>query len=243
MQAARRWGRARPAVGADPRTDADPRAGADPRTDDGAHTPLHYPGTVSRTPVVVLISGTGSTLAALLEAGAHPDCPYEIVGVIADKEAAGLAHARAAGVPTAVVRLADHADRAAWDRALAEAVAGFSPRLVVLAGFMKLLGAPLLEAHPGRIINTHPALLPSFPGAHGVRDALAHGVKVTGATVIEVDAGVDTGRILAQVAVEVHEDDTEATLHERIKQAEQPLLVDVVRRLTAANRTEQEPIA
>ena len=153
--------------------------------------------------------------------------------MIADKDAPGLDHARRAGIPTTVVRLADHVDRAAWDQALADAVAEHRPQLVVLAGFMKLLGAPLLEAYPGRIINTHPALLPSFPGAHGVRDALAHGVKITGASVIEVDAGVDTGRILAQVPVEVRDDDTEATLHERIKAAEQPLLVDVVKRLSA----------
>ena len=156
-----------------------------------------------------------------------------MVGVIADKDAPGLDHARQAGIPTTVVRLADNGDRAAWDQALADAVAEHRPQLVVLAGFMKLLGAPLLEAYPGRIINTHPALLPSFPGAHGVRDALTHGVKITGASVIEVDAGVDTGRILAQVPVEVRDDDTEATLHERIKAAEQPLLVDVVKRLSA----------
>lgn len=196
-------------------------------------TQLDYPGQVSRTPVVVLISGTGSTLAALLQASRDTDCPYEVVGVIADKDAPGLDHARRAGIPTTVVRLADHVDRAAWDQALADAVVEHRPQLVVLAGFMKLLGAPLLEAYPGRIINTHPALLPSFPGAHGVRDALAHGVKITGASVIEVDAGVDTGRILAQVPVEVRDDDTEATLHERIKAAEQPLLVDVVKRLSA----------
>lgn len=209
--------------------------GRGPAPADGRAPPrsLDYAGAVSRTPVVVLISGTGSTLAALLEAARQAESPYEVVGVIADKDAAGLDHARTAGIPTTVVRLVDHPDRPAWDRALAGAVAAFDPELVVLAGFMKLLGAPLLEAYPGRIINTHPALLPSFPGAHGVRDALAHGVKITGASVIEVDAGVDTGRILAQVAVEVHDDDTEDTLHERIKQAEQPLLVDVVKRLTA----------
>lgn len=190
---------------------------------------------MSRSRVVVLISGTGSNLAALLEATASPNCPYEVVGVIADREASGLEHARSREIPTAVVRLADHADRESWDRALEDAVSVHVPQLVVLAGFMKLIGPPLLAAHGGRIINTHPALLPSFPGAHGVRDALAHGVKITGASVIEVDAGVDTGRILAQVAVEVRDDDTEATLHQRIKEAEQPLLVDVVRRLTAAH--------
>ncbi|MGY5766182.1 phosphoribosylglycinamide formyltransferase [Brachybacterium sp. DNPG3] len=188
---------------------------------------------MARTPVVVLISGTGSTLAALLAAAQEPESSYQVVGVVADREAVGLEHAKVLDIPTAVVPLRDHPDRAAWDRALADAVAAFSPDLVVLAGFMKLIGPPLLDAFGGRIVNTHPALLPSFPGAHGVRDALAHGVKITGASVIEVDAGVDTGRILAQVAVEVREDDTEDALHERIKAAEQPLLVDVVRRLTA----------
>lgn len=189
---------------------------------------------MTRTPLVVLISGTGSNLAALLRAAAEPGCPYVVTGVIADREASGLEHARAEGIPTEVVRLGDHADRAGWDRALAEAVSRREPELVVLAGFMKLVGPPLLEAFGGRIVNTHPALLPSFPGAHGVRDALAHGVKITGASVIEVDAGVDTGRILAQVAVEVLEEDTESTLHERIKAAEQPLLVEVVRSLCSA---------
>ncbi len=194
-----------------------------------------YAGAVTRLPVVVLISGTGSNLAALLAAERAEDCPYAVVAVLADRDATGLEHARAAGIPTEMVRLADHADRAAWDTALAEAVAAHRPQLVVLAGFMKLVGPPLLEAFGGRIINTHPALLPSFPGAHGVRDALAHGVRITGCSVIEVDAGVDTGRILAQAAVEVREDDTEATLHERIKAVEQPLLVDVVRRLAATS--------
>lgn len=188
---------------------------------------------MSRTPIVVLISGTGSNLAALLEASRQSDCPYEIVGVVADRRASGLQHADAAGIPHRVVRLGDHADRASWDEALAAAVDSFSPQLVVFAGFMKLIGAPMLERFGGRMINTHPALLPSFPGANGVRDALAHGVKITGASVIEIDAGVDTGRILAQVAVDVRDDDTEDTLHERIKAAEQPLLVQVVRELTA----------
>ncbi|MGP5127037.1 phosphoribosylglycinamide formyltransferase [Brachybacterium tyrofermentans] len=185
------------------------------------------------TPIAVLISGTGSNLAALLRRSEEPSCPFVVVGVIADRDASGLEHARAAGIPTEVIRLADHTDRAAWDQALADAVSRLEPQLVVLAGFMKLVGPPLLEAFGGRIVNTHPALLPSFPGAHGVRDALAHGVKITGATVIEVDAGVDTGRILAQVAVEVRAEDTEHDLHERIKAVEQPLLVEVVSELTA----------
>ncbi|MGO3312586.1 MAG: phosphoribosylglycinamide formyltransferase [Brachybacterium tyrofermentans] len=185
------------------------------------------------TPIAVLISGTGSNLAALLRSSEEPSSPFVVVGVIADRDASGLEHARAAGIPTEVIRLADHTDRAAWDQALADAVSRLEPQLVVLAGFMKLVGPPLLEAFGGRIVNTHPALLPSFPGAHGVRDALAHGVKITGATVIEVDAGVDTGRILAQVAVEVRAEDTEHDLHERIKAVEQPLLVEVVSELTA----------
>lgn len=195
---------------------------------------MDYPGTVAALPIAVLISGTGSNLAALIEASAGADAPYRIVGVVADRPASGLAHAERAGIPTHVVRLADHPDRDAWDRALASAVASLEPQLVVLAGFMKLLGPPLLEAFPGRILNTHPALLPSFPGAHGVRDALAAGVKVTGATVIEVDAGVDTGKILAQHAVDVRDDDTEPTLHERIKAVERDMLVDVVRARAAA---------
>ncbi|MCL6422838.1 phosphoribosylglycinamide formyltransferase [Brachybacterium sp. JHP9] len=188
--------------------------------------------------IIVLISGTGSTLAALIRAAQAPDSAFEIVGVLADGDAPGLAHARQAAIPTAVVPLRDHPTRADWDRALAAAIAELSgralPDLVVLAGFMKLVGPAVLSAHPGRIINTHPALLPSFPGAHGVRDALAHGVKITGATVIEVDAGIDTGRILAQRAVEVHEGDTEETLHERIKVVEREMLVDVVSSLAAA---------
>ncbi|MGP9844530.1 phosphoribosylglycinamide formyltransferase [Brachybacterium sp. 107] len=191
---------------------------------------------MTRTPIAVLISGTGSNLAALLRVSAEPSCPFVVVGVIADRDASGLEHARSAGIPTEVIRLADHADRAAWDRALAASVTRLEPQLVVLAGFMKLVGPPLLDAFGGRIVNTHPALLPSFPGAHGVRDALAHGVKVSGATVIEVDAGVDTGRILAQVPVEVRAEDTEHDLHERIKAAEQPLLVEVVRGLTAGRQ-------
>lgn len=185
------------------------------------------------TAIVVLISGTGSTLAALLAAAEREGAPYRVAAVLADGDAAGLEHARTRGIPTRIVRPSDFPNRAAWDAALAEQTAAFDPELVVLAGFMRLVGALMLEAFPGRIINTHPALLPSFPGAHGVRDALAHGVKVTGASVIEVDAGVDTGRILAQRALDVRDDDTEATLHERIKLIEQPMLVEVVERLTA----------
>ncbi len=171
-------------------------------------------------------------MAALLAAAADPGYGAHVVGVISDKaDAGGLEIARAAGVPTAVVALADFADRATWDEAVAKAVAVFEPDLVVLAGFMRILGAPALARWGGRIVNTHPALLPSFPGAHGVRDALAGGVKVTGCTVMLIDEGVDTGPILAQHAVEVRDNDTEESLHERIKEVERVVLVDTVGRM------------
>lgn len=182
--------------------------------------------------VVVLVSGTGSNLAALLEAHDDPAYGASVVGVVSNTSAApALAKAQAAGVATAVVAPADFPDRAAWDAALARAVEVFDPELVVLAGFMRILGEPFLARFGGRIVNTHPALLPSFPGAHGVRDALAYGVRVTGCTVHVVDAGVDTGPIIAQAAVDVRDDDDEASLHERIKAVERTLLVDVVGRL------------
>jgi phosphoribosylglycinamide formyltransferase-1 len=171
-------------------------------------------------------------MQALLTASADPEYGGHVVGVIADRpDAGGLAIASEAGVATAVVALKDFPDRATWDQAVAKAIAAFSPDLVVLAGFMKILGAPSLERFAGRIINTHPALLPAFPGAHGVRDALAAGVKVTGCSVIVVDAGVDTGPILAQSAVEVWDNDSEHSLHERIKTAERTLVVDTVSRM------------
>lgn len=189
--------------------------------------------------VVVLVSGSGTLLQAVLDAASDPAYGVTVVAVGADRDGiGGLSRAEEAGVPTFVVDLAGFGDRDAWNRELAAQIGRHEPDLVVSAGFMKLVGEPVLSRFP--MINTHPALLPSFPGAHAVRDALAHGVKVSGTTLIEVDAGVDTGRILAQVAVDVHEDDTEDTLHQRIKQAEQPLLVDVVRRLTTTNRPEQE---
>ena len=182
--------------------------------------------------VVVLASGSGSTLQALLDAA---DPSFEVVAVGSDKcGATALERARAAGVETFTVAPRDFADRPAWDAALAAAVAAREPDLVVLAGFMRILGAPVVDAFAGRLVNTHPALLPAFPGAHGVRDALAHGVKVTGCTVHLVDAGVDTGPILDQVAVRVLDDDDEASLHERIKACERELLVDVVGRLARA---------
>lgn len=188
--------------------------------------------------LVVLVSGSGTNLQALLDAvAAAPDGSYgaEIVAVGADRDGiAGLGRAERAGLPTFVCRLGDHPDRAAWDRALTEATARFAPDLVVSAGFMKIVGKEFLARFGGRFINTHPALLPSFPGAHAVRDALAYGVGVTGCTVHFVDDGVDTGPVIAQGVVEVRDEDHEdggAALHERIKEVERRLLVDVVGRL------------
>lgn len=182
--------------------------------------------------VVVLISGAGSTMKAILDATADPAYGAHIAAVISDRDgAAGLETASAAGIPTATVRLADFPDRALWDQAVSRTIASFQPDLVVLAGFMRILGAPSLEQFGGRIINTHPALLPAYPGAHGVRDALAGGAKVSGCTVIVVDAGVDTGPIVAQAAVAVEDNDTEESLHERIKTVERSLVAQTVGRM------------
>jgi len=178
------------------------------------------------------VSGTGTNLQALLDACADPSYGAQIVAVGADrKEIEGLARAERAGVPTFVVRLADHADRDAWDAALADAVGDFDPDLVVLAGFMKLVGPAFLARFGGRTVNTHPALSPSFPGTRGPADALAYGVKVTGCTLFIVDDGVDTGPIVAQRAVDVLDGDDEETLHERIKVVEREMLVDAVGRM------------
>jgi phosphoribosylglycinamide formyltransferase 1 len=178
------------------------------------------------TRVVVLVSGTGTLLQALLDA-TGPDYPARVVAVGADRVGTAALE-RAEELSTFVVDLAQYPDRASWDAALTEAVAAHQPNLVVAAGFMKILGPAFLNRFGGRILNTHPALLPAFPGRHPVADALAHGVRVTGATVHLVDAGVDTGPILAQRAVEVAPDDTEQRLHERIKIVERRLLVDVI---------------
>ena len=177
--------------------------------------------------LVVLASGTGSLLAALLEA-ARGQWPGRVVAVGVDRDCPAVQIARDAAVPTFTVRVADHADRAAWDAALTEAASAHQPDLVVSAGFMKILGPRFLARFPGRIVNTHPALLPSFPGAHAVPEALAYGVKVTRTTVHLVDADVDTGPILAQEPIVVHDDDDEDSLHERIKIVERRLLVDVL---------------
>jgi phosphoribosylglycinamide formyltransferase 1 len=184
--------------------------------------------------LVVLVSGTGSNLQALLDAAADGRLGVQIVAVGADRDGIiALDRARAAGLPAFVRSLADCPDRAAWDQALADDCAAFEPDLVVMAGFMKLVGPAFLERFDGRLINTHPALLPSFPGMHAVRDALAAGVKVSGCTIFLVDAGTDTGPVIAQAAVPVHDDDDEVALHERIKVAERSLLVQTVARMAA----------
>ncbi|MGE0219984.1 phosphoribosylglycinamide formyltransferase [Mycolicibacterium sp.] len=177
--------------------------------------------------VVVLASGTGSLLASLLES-AVGDYPARVVAVGTDRVCPALDIAAAAGVPTFTVRVGDYADRAAWDAAVTEAAAAHQPDLIVSAGFMKILGPEFLSRFPGRVVNTHPALLPAFPGAHAVPDALDYGVRVTGCTVHLVDEGTDTGPILAQRAVSVLDGDDEATLHERIKVIERQLLVEVL---------------
>ncbi|KIF71972.1 phosphoribosylglycinamide formyltransferase [Streptomyces sp. AcH 505] len=187
--------------------------------------------------LVVLVSGSGTNLQALIDAiGDDPEAyGARIVAVGADRDSiAGLDRAERAGLPTFVCRVGDHATRAEWDAALAAATAAYEPDLVVSAGFMKIVGKEFLARFGGRFINTHPALLPSFPGAHGVRDALAYGARVTGCTVHFVDDGVDTGPIIAQAVVEVRDEDHEdggVALHERIKEVERRLLVDVVGRL------------
>jgi phosphoribosylglycinamide formyltransferase 1 len=180
----------------------------------------------------VLVSGTGTNLAALLEAADQPSYGAAVVAVGADRDGiAALDRAKAHGVPTFVLRVDDFAGRDEWDAAFADAVAAHEPDLVISAGFMRLAGPAFLSRFGGRYINTHPALLPAFPGMHGARDALDYGVKVTGATLFIVDAGVDTGPIAGQVAVPVRDDDDEASLHERIKVEERAMLVDVVGRM------------
>ena len=188
-------------------------------------TPLRH----SPLRVVVLVSGAGTNLQALLDASADPAYGVQIVAVGADRDGTlAIERARAAGAPTFVVRIKDFADRAAWDAALAQAVATHAPDLVVLAGFMKLVGATFMSKFDGRIVNTHPALSPAFPGMRGPRDALAYGVKITGCTLFVVDEGVDTGPIIAQASVPVLDGDDEQSLHERIKTVERQMLVDTI---------------
>lgn len=182
--------------------------------------------------VVVLVSGAGTNLQALLDAASDPSYGAAVVAVGADRGGVeGLARAERAGVPTFVHRLKDHSSREEWDRALTASCLEHRPDLVVLAGFMKLTGPAFLDAFGGRCVNTHPALSPSFPGMHGPAEALAYGVKVTGATLFVVDAGVDTGPIVEQVAVRVEDEDDVEALHERIKAAERQMLVTCVGRM------------
>lgn len=187
--------------------------------------------------LVVLVSGSGTLLQALLDAQSAGELDGSVVAVGSDRpDAQGLVRAERAGVPTFVHPLAKGADRAAWDAELADLVAAHRPDLVVSAGFLKLVGPAFLGRFGGRMINSHPALLPAFPGMHAVRDALQHGVKVTGCTLFLVDAGVDSGQILAQEAVRVLPGDDESVLHERIKTVERRLLVDTVNELSRGNR-------
>jgi phosphoribosylglycinamide formyltransferase 1 len=182
--------------------------------------------------LVVLVSGEGTNLQALIDACRDDSYGAQVVVVGADRPAIGaLTRAERAGIPAFTVRLGDYAARTEWDAALTRACAAYQPDLIVLAGFMKLVGKQFLDSFGGRCVNTHPALLPSFPGAHAVREALARGVKITGCTVFVVDEGVDSGPILAQAPVPVADDDDEAALHERIKVTERALLVSTVGRM------------
>lgn len=177
-------------------------------------------------PVVVLASGAGTLLQAIIDAQGES---YLVAAVVTDQQCVANDRAISAGIPTVIVALDQCESREQWNAKLAESVSEYQPELIVSAGFMKILGKTFLDHFPGKIINTHPALLPSFPGAHAVRDALAHGVKITGTTVHFIDEGVDTGPIIAQIPVPVMKDDTIKTLHERIKQAERKLIVDVLK--------------
>ena len=182
--------------------------------------------------IVLLASGSGTLTQAVIDAFADAQAGIDIVAIGADSPAAGvLERAQQHDIPTFVVRPKDFPDREAWNMQLRDTVAELGPDWVVSAGFMRILGESFIEAFPSRIINTHPALLPSFPGAHGVRDALAHGVKVTGGTIHLVDSGVDTGPIITQYPVPVGDDDTEETVHERIKTREREELVRLLAHL------------
>jgi phosphoribosylglycinamide formyltransferase-1 len=185
-----------------------------------------------RARLVVLVSGTGTNLQALIDACADEAYGADVVAVGADRDGiAALARAARAGIPTFVHRVKDYSSRADWDMVLAESCAAYQADLVILAGFMKLVGPRFLGRFGGRCLNTHPALLPSFPGMRGVRDALDYGVKVTGCTVLIVDPGIDAGPVVAQRPVLVRDDDDEASLHERIKVTERALLVETVGRM------------
>lgn len=202
-----------------------------PRCPAGSVTPVRLGPVSNSARIVVLVSGGGSNLAALIAATRDPGYGVEVVGVGADRDCDGLTIAADAGIPTFVERLKEHPDRDSWDRVLTAQVAAHRPDLVVSAGFLKLAGDAFLAEFGGRYLNTHNTLLPAFPGIHGPRDALAYGVKITGATLFVVDAGVDTGVIVAQVPVPVLDDDDVDTLTERIKVAERDQLVEWTGRL------------
>jgi phosphoribosylglycinamide formyltransferase 1 len=188
--------------------------------------------------VVVLVSGSGTLLQALLDASREEAYGVKVVAVGADRDGIeGLARAERAGIPTFVCRVSDFPDRAAWDVALSDAVEAYEPALVVSAGFLKLVGPAFLARFQGRYVNSHNALLPSFPGIHGPRDALDYGVKISGATLFVVDDGIDTGAIVGQVAVPVEDGDTVESLTERIKSVERPQLVELVGRMVREGYT------
>lgn len=188
---------------------------------------------------MVLASGSGTLLQAIIDA--QEGSAYRVVGVVTDVECEAVLRAQRAGIEAETIPLRKGADRGRWNEELAEAVGKLEPALVVSAGFMRILGAEFLSRFGGRIINTHPALLPSFPGAHAVRDALAYGVKITGSTVHFVDAGVDTGQIIAQEPVKVRTGEGEAELHERIKQVERKLIVNVLNSATVVMGADNNP--
>lgn len=191
--------------------------------------------------IVVLVSGTGSNLQAVIDAVQAKELPVEIAAVGADRPGTyGVERAAAVGIPTFVVDFKQYGKRADWNAELTERTAAFDPDYVISSGFMRIVDQRFLDTFPNRYLNTHPALLPSFPGAHGVRDALAYGVKVTGCTVMIADAGIDTGPILSQAAVPVLDDDTEETLHERIKIQERALLIDTLRDLALTSSSGRE---
>ena len=188
--------------------------------------------------IVVLVSGTGSNLQAVIDAVQAGELDIESAAVGADRPGTyGVERSAAAGIDTFVVDFKAYADRAAWNAALTEAVAAFQPDVVVSSGFMRIVSPEFIDAFDGKYLNTHPALLPSFPGAHGVRDALAYGVKVSGVTVHLVDEGVDTGPVVAQAAVPVLDGDDEAALQARIQEVERPLYVEAVGRLARGGWT------
>jgi phosphoribosylglycinamide formyltransferase-1 len=186
--------------------------------------------------IVILASGSGTLLQSIIDATRAGELPVDIAAVGSDvPDAYALQRAREADIDTFVLPVSDFSDRSAWNDALLVRLRADDPEWIVSAGFMRILGSQVVDAFAGRILNTHPALLPAFPGAHGVRDALAYGVKVTGCTVHIVDRGVDTGPILAQQAVEVLPGDDEDSLHERIKTVERMLLVRTLASLTGGN--------